>query len=101
MAQNRTQHVAQDAAQDTGQVKGDGWNNTLFQRENLEETCKFSPIPWDGEDTIFMTKQRSLSMKLEFWRPVAVKAISDLVDQVRSLAGISFMGFLGISSKHF
>ena len=71
-------------------------DNVLFQREDLEAACELLSIPWNGENTIFRTNQMSLSTKMEFWQPVAVKAIADFVDQEPALGGCVLADMMGI-----
>ena len=71
-------------------------DNILFQREDLEAACELLDIPWNGDNTVFRTNDMSLSTKMEFWQPVAVKAIADFVDQQPALGGCVLADMMGI-----
>ena len=71
-------------------------DNPSFQREDLEDACKVLSIPWEGEQTIFRTPHMSLSTQLEFWQPVAVKAIIDFTTQEPALGGCILADMMGL-----
>ena len=71
-------------------------DNPRFQRDDLEDACKVLSIPWEGELTIFRTPYMSLSTQLEFWQPVAVKAIIDFTVQEPALGGCILADMMGL-----
>ena len=71
-------------------------DNVLFQRDDLEAACDLLSIPWDRETTVLRTNQTSLSTRMEFWQPVAVKATADFVDQEPAVGGCVLADVIGI-----
>ena len=71
-------------------------DNVKFQREDLQAACELLSIPWDGDNTIFRTNNMSLSTKMEFWQPVAVKAIADFVNQETAFGERVLADMMGI-----
>ena len=71
-------------------------DNVKFQREDLQAAYELLSIPCDGDNTIFRTNDMSLSTKMEFWQPVAVKAIDDFVAQEPALGGCVLADMMGI-----
>lgn len=53
------------------------FNNTKFQRENVEESCRRLGIPWKGSATIMRPPGMAISLTHKFWQPPAVAVMMD------------------------
>lgn len=54
------------------------FDSTVYQREDLKESCELLGIPWEEEETVYRTLGMAISVQFHFWQPVAIKAMWDI-----------------------
>ena len=58
-------------------IQQEYFDNVEYQREDLAGACAVLGIVWKNEDTVYRMPGMALSQTLQYWQPVATKALID------------------------